>query len=137
MRIDKWLWAVRLFKTRTMAANNIKSGKVKINGNPAKASANLVGGQEVSIKKGGINFTFKVIRLIEKRVGAPIATTCYEDTTPQAEKDKFKEWFYSDAGIEFREKGTGRPTKKDRREIDTFKDGDIINDWEDFFENEG
>jgi ribosome-associated heat shock protein Hsp15 len=134
MRIDKWLWAVRLYKTRTLANNCIRTGKVKLNGSTTKPAGNILVGQEVTIKKAGVNFTFRVERLIEKRVGAPVAVTCYKDITPQAEKDKFKEWYYAESGGEFRDRGAGRPTKKDRREIDGFKDSDYVDSWEELFD---
>lgn len=122
VRIDKWLWSVRIFKSRTLAADTIKSGKVKINATQVKSSHLVQRGDEVTVKKGGFNFVFKVIQLIEKRVGAPIAVTCYKDITPEDELKKYEDWFSGKYTSEMRERGTGRPTKKDRREIDGFKD---------------
>ena len=121
VRIDKWLWSVRIFKSRTLASDTVKSGKVKVNGIQVKASFLLQRGQEVVVKKGGFNFTFKVLQLIEKRVGAPIAVTCYKDITPEEELKKYEDWFAGKYANELRERGAGRPTKKDRREIDGFK----------------
>lgn len=122
VRIDKWLWSVRIFKSRTLASDTIKSNKVKVNGNEVKSSFLVQRGDTITVKKGGFNFTFRVVDLIEKRVGAPIAVRCYNDITPAEELQKYESWFLNKTGAEFRERGTGRPTKKERREIDTFKD---------------
>ena len=122
VRIDKWLWSVRIFKSRTLASDTIKANKVKVNNNEVKSSFLVQRNDTVVVKKGGFNFTFKVIDLIEKRVGAPIAVRCYQDQTPIEELNKYNDWFTGKIGAEFRDRGTGRPTKKDRREIVTFKD---------------
>lgn len=125
IRVDKWLWSVRIFKSRTIATDACKSGKVKIDGEPAKPSALVAVGDVVVVKKEGFNFQFKVLELLEKRVGAPIAVTCYADITPEEEKLKYKNWFTNQsATAERRERGAGRPTKKERREIDEFKEFD-------------
>lgn len=122
VRIDKWLWSVRIFKSRTIAADACKEGKVKLNGAVAKSSQLIQVGDCLEVKKEGFNMQYKVLNLIEKRVGAPIAQACYEDLTPAEEMNKYKDWFVGKAGAEYREKGAGRPTKKERREIDDFKD---------------
>lgn len=124
VRVDKWLWSVRIFKSRTMATDACKSGKVKINGVSIKPSQLIQREEIIEVKKDGFNLTFKVLDLIQKRVGAPIAQKCYVDLTPEEELNKFNEWFVGKAKSEFREKGKGRPTKKERRRIDRFKD-----DW--------
>jgi len=121
VRIDKWLWSVRIFKSRTIASDACKESKVKVNGEIAKASQTIQVGDQLEVKKEGFNMQYRVLQLIEKRVGAPIAQTCYEDLTPAEELNKFKDWFVGKSGAEFREKGTGRPTKKDRRVIEEFK----------------
>lgn len=121
VRIDKWLWSVRIFKSRTLAGDMIKTNKVKVNGKEVKASFLIQRNDVIVVKKGGFNFTFKVLDLIEKRVGSPIALTCYQDMTPPEELNKYNDWFTGKALSEHRDKGTGRPTKKDRREIDEFK----------------
>lgn len=120
-RIDKWLWAIRIYKTRTLASDACAAGKIKIDGDSVKASYLLKVGQTVYINKQGDKLVLKSIKLIEKRVGAALAVECYEDLTPPEEKEilKFPAIFY-----EVRDKGVGRPTKKDRREIDKFKDDD-------------
>jgi len=123
VRIDKWLWSVRIFKSRTIASDACKEGKVKVAGVAVKPSFLLAEGETVTVKKEGFNFQFKAIRLIEKRVGAPIAVTCYLDVTPEEEKNKYNAWFLNASGTsEKRERGAGRPTKKERREIESFKD---------------
>lgn len=132
VRIDKWLWSVRIFKSRTVATDACKGGKVKINGESIKPSYQLQEGEVVQVRKNGFDFQFKAVKLIQKRVGAPIAVTCYEDLTPQEELDKYKSWFVGKAAAEQRERGTGRPTKRERREIDRFKDDWFdFSDWED------
>ncbi|MEM0992873.1 MAG: RNA-binding S4 domain-containing protein [Bacteroidota bacterium] len=128
VRIDKWLWSVRIFKTRTMSTNACKSGKVKIGGDNVKASYLVQRGEEISVRKNGFDLRFKVLDLIEKRVGAPIAQKCYEDLTPEEELNKYNDWFVGKGRAEIRQKGAGRPTKRERRQIDEFK--------EDFFEED-
>ena len=121
VRLDKWLWAVRLFKSRTMATDACKAGKVKIKGISLKPSFLLMVGETIELKKNGFNLTFKVNQLLEKRVSAVLAAPCFDDLTPQEELNKYKDWFVGKSGTEIRERGEGRPTKKDRREIDDFK----------------
>ena len=121
VRLDKWLWAVRLFKSRTMATDACKAGKVKIKGISLKPSYLLMAGETIELKKNGFNLTFKVNQLLEKRVSAVLAAPCFDDLTPQEEMNKYKDWFVGKSGTEIRERGDGRPTKKDRREIDDFK----------------
>ncbi|MBK9335777.1 MAG: RNA-binding S4 domain-containing protein [Lewinellaceae bacterium] len=123
VRIDKWLWSIRIFKSRTIATDACKAGKVRIAGEPVKASYQLAENEVVAVKKDGFNFEYRALILIEKRVGAPVAVTCYEDVTSEEEKNKYKAWFQNAAATnERREKGAGRPTKKERREIEKFKD---------------
>ncbi|MFT4758732.1 MAG: ribosome-associated heat shock protein Hsp15 [Paraglaciecola sp.] len=121
VRIDKWLWSVRIFKSRTMATDACKSGKIKVGEVNVKPSFLVVGHEHVFVKKEGFNLEFKILQLIEKRVGAPIAMACYENLTPEDELNKYKDWFVGKGGSERRERGTGRPTKRERREIDGFK----------------
>lgn len=121
IRIDKWLWAARIFKTRTQASDACKGGKVKINSNTIKASYMLGENEIVEIKKEGFKITYKSLQLIEKRVSALIAGDCFEDLTPPEDLSQKKDAnFISNA--EIRDRGTGRPTKRDRRTIDKFKD---------------
>lgn len=130
VRIDKWLWSVRIFKSRTLASDACKSGKVKIEDKNVKPSYLVERDQIVYVHKGGFNLQFKVIDLIQKRVSAPLAQACYENLTPEEEMNKYKDWFIGKGANEKREKGTGRPTKKERREIDDYKD-DLYFDFED------
>lgn len=124
VRIDKWLWSVRVFKSRTIAADACKGGKVKIDGTAVKASYMLQRDEIVEVHKEGFRLQYKVVDLIEKRVGAPLAQACYQNITPEEELNKFNEWYVGKGAAERREKGAGRPTKKERRRIDRFKGGD-------------
>jgi len=121
VRIDKWLWSVRIFKSRTLATDACKSGKVKIKGANVKPSYLVEREELVEVRKNGFDLQFKVIDLIQKRVSAPLAQLCYEDLTPAEELNKYQDWFVGKASAEQREKGAGRPTKKERRTIDDFK----------------
>ncbi|MCH2046130.1 MAG: RNA-binding S4 domain-containing protein [Saprospiraceae bacterium] len=121
VRVDKWLWSVRIFKTRTMAANACKTGKVKIDGVNLKPAYMVQRGEILQVKKDGFNLAYKVVDLIEKRVSATLAAPCYENLTPEEELNKFKNWYLVNKQTEIRDKGTGRPTKRDRRMIDKHK----------------
>jgi ribosome-associated heat shock protein Hsp15 len=125
IRIDKWLWAVRIFKTRTLATNNCKKGSIRVNQTSAKASSKISIGDIIGVHKNGFNLQYKVEKLIQKRVGSPLAMQCYENITSEEELNKFSDWFIGKGRPEIREKGAGRPTKKERRTIDDFKDGFI------------
>ena len=89
VRIDKWLWSVRIFKSRSMATDACKSSKVKVGEQNIKPSYLLQRGETVLVKKNGFNLTFKVIDLLEKRVSAVLAQPCYEDLTPPEELNKY------------------------------------------------
>lgn len=127
-RIDKWLWAVRIFKSRTIAIDACKSGKVFINDISIKAAHWVSPNSIIEVRKNGYRFQFKVIKIIEKRVSAQQAVLCYENLTSAEELNKYQSWFTGNAIPEMRSKGTGRPTKKERREIDEEKD--LLFDWE-------
>lgn len=131
VRIDKYLWAIRLYKSRSIAADAIKSGKVKLRQDIAKASSQVSVGDQIEVNKDGFKIIVKSVSLIDKRVSAVLARPCYEDLTPPEEYAKYQSWFIGKGGPERREKGAGRPTKKDRREIIDFKD-DSQNWWEEF-----
>lgn len=127
VRIDKWLWSVRIFRSRTVATEACKAGKVKAGPAIVKPSHLVAEGDVVTVRKEGFNFQFRVLQTIEKRVGAPIAVTCYLDLTPPEERSKYQSWFLNGTtSAEKREKGAGRPTKKERRELEGFKD---VYDW--------
>ncbi|MEO6033716.1 MAG: RNA-binding S4 domain-containing protein [Verrucomicrobiota bacterium] len=118
VRIDKWLWAVRLFKSRSSASDACATGKVLVNGLPAKASRNVKPGDCITAAVGEILRTLKVIAPLEKRIGAKLVADYFEDQTPAAELAKPKEKNFQP--FVFRPKGSGRPTKKDRRNIQDF-----------------
>ena len=121
VRIDKWLWSVRIFKSRTIATDACKSGKVKIGEKSLKPSYLVSPGEILFIRKEGFNLTFKVISLLEKRVSAILAAPCYENLTPEDELNKYKDWYVGKGRAEIRDRGSGRPTKKERRVMDDFK----------------
>lgn len=133
VRVDKWLWAIRIFKSRSLATKIAKDGKISVNGKKAKPSTTVEIGDKLIVSKIGYNFEFEVVKIIGKRVGAPLAVECYIDHTPEDELKKYDRWFIGKGRPEIREKGAGRPTKKERREIDGFK-GDYYNfeNWEDW-----
>jgi ribosome-associated heat shock protein Hsp15 len=116
VRIDKWLWAVRLYKSRSIATAACSSGKVRIGGQIIKPARSLRVGEVVSATSGEITRTVRVITLIGQRVGAPDAVTCYEDLTPPSEYQKLR--LPAFRPILIRPKGRGRPTKRDRRKIE-------------------
>ena len=120
MRIDKYLWCTRYYKTRNVAANAVKKGHVKINGNVVKASREVYPMDEIRVRKNQIDYQLKVLDIPESRVGAKLVDIYRKDTTP-------KEAFANDELLKFakdhyRKKGLGRPTKKDRRDIDGYLD---------------
>lgn len=128
VRVDKWLWSVRIFKTRSQAGEACKSNKVKVNGHPAKPSTTIQVGDLVDVRKDGFDLQFRVLQLIVKRVSAPLAQECYADLTPDEELQKFQDWYVGKTGREFRARGTGRPTKKERRSLEGFKKGRFQDD---------
>jgi ribosome-associated heat shock protein Hsp15 len=119
IRIDKWLWAVRVFKTRSIAADYCKKGKVFIDDIPVKPSRLVHLGEIIRIKKPPVEYSYKVCGLISKRVGAALANNHVEDITPENELIKLKS--LQESAFFNRERGTGRPTKKDRRDLDKLK----------------
>jgi ribosome-associated heat shock protein Hsp15 len=121
VRIDKWLWAVRLYKSRSLAADSCSAEKVQINGQSVKPSRNVHIGEIITAVTGQITKTVKVIGLIEKRVGAKLVSQFLEDLTPPEEYEKQREKNFP--AFAFRPKGSGRPTKKERRQI-----GDVMRD---------
>ncbi|MCF8298587.1 MAG: RNA-binding S4 domain-containing protein [Saprospiraceae bacterium] len=120
VRIDKWLWAVRLFKTRSQATDACKSGKIKIDGKTVKASREVKIGETISFNKDHITRTVKVKELLKNRVGAKLVEIYLEDLTPDEEYNKQK--LVNIRNFEFRGRGIGRPTKRDRRDIEKLKD---------------
>jgi ribosome-associated heat shock protein Hsp15 len=120
IRIDKWLWAVRVFKTRTLAADECRKGRVIINGNAVKPSHFVKLNEIVIVRKPPVVHTFKVMGIIENRVSAQLAKLYVLDLTPDDEITKREIARLS--AISLRDSGTGRPTKKDRRDIDKLMD---------------
>ena len=119
-RIDKWLWAVRIYKTRSIAAEACKKGRVLLNGTQAKHAHTVKEGDVVSVKKPPITWSFKVVQAIEKRVGAKLVSNMIENVTAPDQLELLEVSKIS--GFINRAKGTGRPTKKERRELDDFTD---------------
>ena len=117
-RIDKWLWAARIFKTRSLAADACKSGRITLNGAQVKPSRTVKEGDEVGVKKSPVAYTFRVKQAIEKRVGAKLLPDILEDITTPEQYEILEMQRIS--GFVGRAKGTGRPTKKDRRALDDF-----------------
>ena len=117
-RIDKWLWAARIFKTRSLAADACKSGRITLNGAQVKPSRTVKEGDEVGVKKSPVTYTFRVKQAIEKRVGAKLLPDILEDITTPEQYEILEMQRIS--GFVGRAKGTGRPTKKDRRALDDF-----------------
>lgn len=115
VRIDAWVWAVRLYKTRTAAAAAVKAGHVKLNGVAIKPSSPVVVGDRVRVWVDHRLYDVEVTRLISKRVGAPIARECYVDHSPPPPPKEIL------ASQPRRDRGAGRPTKKERREIDRLR----------------
>ena len=113
-RIDKWLWAARIFKTRSIAANACKNGRVTMNGSHIKPSRMIKAGETIDVKKPPIVYSFKVLQPIEQRVGAKLIPEIYENITDPKQ--------YRISGFVDRAHGTGRPTKKERRALDAFVD---------------
>lgn len=120
VRIDKYLWAIRVFKTRSEATEACKGGKVRVNGNDIKPSKTVKAGDEISVRKGAVCYRYRVIDLLEKRVGAKVVPNYAENITPAEELDKLRrpvETFFLK-----RDPGAGRPTKKDRRQMELLWD---------------
>jgi len=117
-RIDKWLWAARIFKTRTLAADACKNGRVAVNDVSVKPSRMVKVGDVVSVRKAPVTYSFRLLKPIEQRVGAKLLPEVYENVTPQEQYDLLEMTRIS--GFIDRARGTGRPTKKDRRQIDAF-----------------
>ena len=128
-RIDKWLWAARVYKTRTLASDACKNGRITINGALAKPSRTVKVGDQVGVKKSPITYTFRVLQAIEKRVGAKLLPEVFENITPPEQYELLE--MNRISGFIDRARGTGRPTKKDRRALDDFADTPIFLD-EDF-----
>lgn len=126
-RIDKWMWAVRIFKTRSIAAEACKKGRISINGAQAKAARMVKPGDVVQVRKPPVTYSFKVLQPIEKRVGAKLVSEMMENVTTPDQYELLE--MNRVSGFVNRAKGTGRPTKKDRRELEEFTTPEC---WDDF-----
>jgi ribosome-associated heat shock protein Hsp15 len=122
VRIDKWLWAVRVFKTRSLATDACRNGRVTIGGQPVKPSREVRIGETIVVQKDEMTRTFKVLGILEQRVGAQVAKQYVEDLTSPSEFEKKRERNFLPPM--HRPKGAGRPTKKDRRALDSFSGND-------------
>src|SRR5690606_17988631 len=118
VRVDKWLWAVRIFKTRTIASEACKKGRVMIDNVPLKSSRVIRKGDVIQVKKPPVTFCFKVLALTDKRMGAKLVPEFMENITPP-EEYKILE-LNKISGFVDRQRGTGRPTKKERRDLEQF-----------------
>ncbi|MGM9773943.1 MAG: RNA-binding S4 domain-containing protein [Candidatus Egerieousia sp.] len=116
VRIDKFLWSIRVFKTRSEAAESCRNGKVSVNGSVAKSARDVKKGDTIQVRKGAVHYKYLVVEPIDKRQGAKLVEKYATDVTPQSELDKLV------APVETiflkRDRGAGRPTKKERRQID-------------------
>ena len=132
-RIDKWLWAARICKTRSIAADACKNGRVTIQGVNAKPSRPVKVGEVVAVRKPPVTYSFKVLKAIEMRVGAKLLPEIYENVTTPDQYELLE--MNRISGFVDRARGTGRPTKKERRSLDAFIDpameGFDFDDWED------
>ena len=119
-RIDKWLWAARIFKTRSIAADACKNGRVMVGGVSVKPSRMVKEGEVVSVRKPPVTYSFRILKCIENRVGAKLLPEVYENVTDPQQYELLEMSRIS--GFVDRARGTGRPTKKDRRQMDAFID---------------
>ena len=130
-RIDKWLWAARIFKTRSIASDACKNGRVTIGGVNMKPSRSVKVGDVVSVKKPPITYSFKVLKTIEQRVGAKLLPEIYENVTDPKQYELLEMSRIS--GFVDRARGTGRPIKKERRALDAFVEPEFFDfdeDWD-------
>ena len=129
-RIDKWLWAARIFKTRSIAADAIKNGRVTIQGVNVKPSRMVKVGEVVSVRKPPVTYSFKILQTIEQRVGAKLIPQVYENVTPADQYELLE--MNRISGFVNRQRGTGRPTKKERRALDEFVGPSLEGNFDDF-----
>lgn len=131
-RIDKWLWAARIYKTRSTAVDAIKNGRVTIDGVNVKPSRIIKTGETINVRKPPVTYSFKVLSCIEQRVGAKLIPQVYENVTDPKQYELLEMSRIS--GFVDRQRGTGRPTKKDRRALDNFIEPAMFG-WDEDFEN--
>ncbi|MDG2281435.1 MAG: RNA-binding S4 domain-containing protein [Flavicella sp.] len=129
MRIDKYLWTVRYYKTRSLATEACKKGHIKINGANVKPAKDVYIGEKITIRKNQINYQIEVLDIPKNRMGAKLVDLYRKDTTPKEEFDAQELLKYSKDY--YRKKGVGRPTKKDRRDIDDYYEDPFLIDLDD------
>ena len=122
MRIDKYLWCIRFYKTRSLATEACKKNHIKIDQVPLKPAKEVFGGERITIRENQINHLIEVLEIPQNRVGAKLLEIYRRDLTPKSEFENQEALKY--AQDYYRKKGTGRPTKKDRRDLEDFKDED-------------
>ncbi len=128
VRIDKWLWAVRIFKTRTIATDACKKGRVMIDNIPVKPSRTIRAGEVVQVRKSPITFSFKVLATADKRMGAKMVPQFMENVTSPEEYEILE--MNKISGFVDRQRGTGRPTKKERRDLEQFTGSFSMDDFD-------
>ena len=135
-RIDKWLWASRIFKTRTIAADACKNGRVTVNDVLVKPSRMVKVGDVISVRKPPVTYSFRILKTIEQRVGAKLLPDIYENITTPDQYELLE--MNRISGFVDRARGTGRPTKKDRRAMDAFVGPSLggFGDWDGFDEDD-
>ena len=134
-RIDKWMWAARIFKTRTIAAEACKKGRISINGSQVKPARMVKPGDVVQVRKPPVTYSFKVLQAIEKRVGAKLVPEIMENATTPDQYELLE--MSKISGFVDRARGTGRPTKKERRDLDEFFMPEYLDDFDFDFDDEG
>lgn len=133
-RIDKWMWAARIFKTRTIAAEACKKGRISINGSQVKPARMVKPGDVVQVRKPPVTYSFKVLQAIEKRVGAKLVPEIMENVTTPDQYELLE--MNKISGFVDRARGTGRPTKKERRDLDEFFMPEYLDDFDFDFDDE-
>ena len=138
VRIDKWMWATRIFKTRTLATEACKKNKVSISGVAVKPSRLVRAGDRIAIYKSPVTYTFRVLDITENRIGAKLVPQFLENITPPEEYEILE--LSKISGFVDRAKGLGRPTKKERRDLDEFavseSDKPLSFDWDENWDDE-
>lgn len=131
VRIDKFLWAMRIYKTRSIAADACKNGRITMNGVQLKPSRTFHVGDTFSVRKGPITYTYRILQLCQNRLGAKLVPEYIRDITPKEQLELLE--LARLAGQSGRDRGTGRPTKKDRRDIEVFMSDAYLDeiDWDD------
>ena len=133
-RIDKWLWAARIFKTRSIAADACKNGRITMSGVKQKASKMIKEGDIIEVRKPPITYSFKVLKAIQNRVGAKLVSEVLENVTAKEQLELLE--MNRISGFVGRARGTGRPTKKERRELDDFIQPAFYGDFDFDFDDE-